>query len=145
MTLDEFKEQFDLLVSTFQVSKPEEKAKVYFKFLEKIPNKAFCQIVDTWIKTQPRFPSISDLLAQYLSQGPAIQSKQECKVCDGYGRIKIGYKIYRAWCEHENMLSKSIKQAKTFMRESELIGQRMELEELYGANMTKKRYPELYK
>lgn len=145
MTLDEFQSQFNILTSVFSVSKPEDKAKIYFQFLEKIPDKAFAQIVDTWVKTQTRFPSVADLLAQYSSQSPAIQEKQGCRVCDGYGRIKIGYKIYRAWCEHEGMQSKSIKQAKPFMLESELIHQRLELEELYGEEMTKKRYKELYK
>lgn len=144
MTRSEFSEGFDILVNTFSVLKPKEKADAYFRFLEKIPGKAFTDIVQTWVKTQPRFPTISDLFQAY-GKFVKPQEKRSCADCDGFGRIKHGYKIYRSWCEHGEFASKNIKLLKPFMLESELMSQRVELSELYGEDLAKRRHPELFK
>lgn len=143
MTFDEFKYNFNLLTNAFSVTKPDQKLEMYFKFLEKIPGNMFSNIVEVWVKSQPRFPTISDLLSAYLVNAPKIE-KRSCGICDGFGTIKVGYKIYRAWCEHGNLPSSKIKQLKSFMINGELESQRIELEKDYGQETAKKLFPNVY-
>lgn len=142
MNRESFEQGFNKLAQAFNVSKLEDKARIYFTFLEKIPEKSFTEIIDIWIRTESRFPAISDILAQFHGKtGPATSQKASCNTCDGYGWVKIGYKAYRGDCYHGSRLSKNIKIGPPKdKRTIELENQKNELIETYGETHAKQLF-----
>lgn len=137
MTLEEFKEGFDQLTNAFSVVKPEHKMSIYYKFLNKIPARSFSEIVENLIRSTSRFPSISDILSQYLSKSSDEKKKADCLYCDGYGTVKVGLKIFRAECAHGDELSKNTKRIRHFEYDFEIEKQKKEMADFYGEEYAK--------
>ena len=138
----DFGQEFDRLVQAFNVTKPEDKAKVYFEELKNINLNSFKSVVTHIIRNNDRFPSISTILNQEASiNPPKRREKAACDQCDGYGWKKLGYQVYRGDCAHGQKLSKSIKVCPSEdKRYIELFNQKNDLISVYGEDAAKRMF-----
>ena len=112
MRQDQFQANFNRLVQAFNVSKPEEKAEIYFEELEHADGNAFGRAVQKIVREHDRFPSIAQLLEAVRYFQPKNEQKhEECAVCDGTGWVMIYGVAYRGRCKHGGALSGRIKLA----------------------------------
>lgn len=109
MELHDFTHEFSRLTTAFTVQKPEDKAKVYYEELRRIPFNTFKAAISRLIREADRFPAIATI----LSTTDAITPKSglsgvSCSVCNGYGSISLWNHTFRAPCEHGARLNKMI-------------------------------------
>ena len=133
MNLDEFREQFDRLTHAFTVTKPDKKAGIYFEEVCHIEPIRFKGIVTHIIRKWAKFPTIADILGEYSASAKAkLRENQSCHTCDGFGWVKIGYKVFRGDCIHGEQLSKEIAIGRKDREIIEAMNQKNELTALYG-------------
>lgn len=113
MTNEEFTDQFIKLTEAFTVSKPEQKARIYYSRLSYIRNTPFINVVEIILDQSTRFPTIADIRNTYssLPQEQEIRDVSCSKCLSGNGLIKIGLEVYRARCMHGHALNPMIKLA----------------------------------
>lgn len=141
MTFEQFKANFDRLVKAFNISKPEDKSKVYFEELKNITGGLFASACTKIIRSQDRFPSISAILLIVSTVTPSERKERAtCADCDGFGWVKIGLEMYRGDCHHGLELSNKIMVAPNKEdRSIEMINQKQRWSEWYGEGFWEKR------
>lgn len=140
-----FKEKFIDLATLFNVSKPVDKAKLYYEVLSKYSDQAFLRAYDDIKLNKEKLPTIKGFL-ELVRAGEPSKAYIRCDHCNGKGQVTIGLEVYRARCEHGDALNSHIAQAPE-STEIALYNQRREYDHLYGEGyfdrMLEKRYPKL--
>ena len=110
MTREFFKEQFQRVCLLFNVTKPIDKAKIYFDCLEKYSNEALEKGIKEIINTKDRLPSIAQFKEILNQHQKTLNHKFSCDDCSGTGfQMFINY-AYRCRCPNGDRLSKMIRQ-----------------------------------
>jgi hypothetical protein len=109
MTHEEFSVGFNKLCQAFSVTKPEQKARIYWSELKDVRPTLWNEAIRKHVRGGERFPTISTLLV--LCSPPSQNehlSRQDCKKCDGFGWMVFEETAYRGRCEHGKRLSDKI-------------------------------------
>lgn len=138
MSVDDFRDGFEKLIQAFTVGKPDEKAKIYYERLKKIPFDAWQKTCDNAVDTCDKFPTIAKLVSISQNfQGYTGRTEQPCNDCDGFGTISMWNHTFRGRCIHGEKVSKYIPLAPRDEFEKERAYQVLNKswKELYGQDL----------
>lgn len=143
MKASEFDSIFEELCKTFSVVKKNEKAEVYFKRFKKLDFNIFHKVIIKIIDTYERFPMIAQIKKEYSAIKPVEKiERQDCDICDGFGRVFLGLEIFKSRCCHSEDIFKDIKLVPQD-EARELLDQKKNWDNIYGAGYWEKKVDSL--
>lgn len=108
MTDLEFKENFRKLVKAFTVTKPEDKAEIYFEKLSRLSASVFSRTCDYLTTNTDKFPTIMKILeVSRMFPDQETQRSFECKECASGGLIAKWRHSFRCTCLNGEKYSKN--------------------------------------
>lgn len=106
MSLEQFISIFLKLADIYYIPKAQERGAAYYDYFQKFDENTFKMAVDAWIATNPRFPSVAELLSECRSKLPQ-KEPTKCDTCSGSGWVYVeGVEgVMRGNCEHARAIS----------------------------------------